>query len=46
MVIISGDQEGATPLKWWQNSSKKKNINQISLVSTTDYKQLYKLATG
>ena len=42
MVIISEDQEGATPLKWQQNSPKKKNVNQISLVSTTDHK----LATG
>ena len=42
MVIISRDQEGATPLKWWQSSPKKKNVNQISLVSTTDHK----LATG
>ena len=32
MVIISGDQEGATPLRRWQNSPKKKNVNQISLI--------------
>ena len=42
MMIISREKEGATPLKWWQNSPKKKNVNQISLVSTTDHK----LATG